>query len=94
MQGRLLMIKLVKEPTHPEIDSGGSEFDDEESKDAEDLMAVPVHVLVGYSNPQTMRVRGYLKRQPVIMLIDTGNTNNFLDKDVSKRLPILVEPCD
>jgi hypothetical protein len=61
---------------------------------SEDLMAVTVHALAGYSNPQTMKVSGYLKRQSVTVLIDTGSTNNFLDEDVAKRLSIPVEPCD
>jgi hypothetical protein len=54
-------------------------------------MTAIVYALAGYSNPQTIKVSGYLKRQPVTVLI---YTNNFLDEDIAKRLFILVEPCN
>jgi predicted aspartyl protease len=50
--------------------------------------------LPGYSNPQTMKVNGLLKRQPVTVLIDTGCTNNFLDEGIAQRLVIHVENCE
>jgi hypothetical protein len=90
----LLIIEPVEEPTHSEIDSEDFESDDGESGNSDDLMVVTVHVLTSYSNPQTMKVSRYLKRQLVTVLIDTSNTNNFLNEDVAKRLSILVEPCD
>ncbi len=51
------MIEHVEEQTHSETDSGEFEFEDEESENASDQM----QALTGYSNPQTMRVSGYLK---------------------------------
>jgi hypothetical protein len=77
------MIELVKEPTRPKIDNGEFESDNEESKNAKDLIAVSIQTLVDYSNPETMRVSRYLKRQLVTILIDTSSTNNFLEEDVA-----------
>jgi hypothetical protein len=93
-QGKLLMIEPVEVPMHSDINGGESDSDNEESETTDDLLAVTVHALAGYSNPQTMRVSGYIKRQPVTVLIDTGSTNNFLDEDVAKRLSLPVETCD
>jgi hypothetical protein len=84
----------VEKSSHSKIDSKEFESDIEDSRNAQDLMAVMVHALASYSNPQTIKVIGYLKRQPVTILINIGNTTNFLDKDIAKRLSILVEPCD
>jgi len=50
--------------------------------------------LAGYSNPQTMKVNGLLKRQQVTILIDTGSTNNFLDENIAKKLSIPMEDCE
>ena len=93
-QGKLLMIEPVEVPMHSNINSGESDSDNEESETTNDLLAVTVHALVGYSNQQTMRVSGYIKHQPVTVLIDTGSTNKFLDEDVAKRLSLSVETCD
>ncbi|RWV79264.1 hypothetical protein BHE74_00050982 [Ensete ventricosum] len=38
-----------------------------------------VHALAGYSNLQMMKDGGLLNQQPITVLIDTGNTNNFLN---------------
>jgi hypothetical protein len=90
------MIEPMEESALSEVDSGESESesDDGESENSEDLMAVTVLTLAGYSNPQTMKVSGYLKRQSVIVLTNISRTNNFLDEDVAKRLSIPMEPCD
>ncbi|GAV59560.1 RVP_2 domain-containing protein [Cephalotus follicularis] len=52
------------------------------------------HVLAGYSNPQTMRVNRFLKRQPVTVLIDIGSTNNIMDAKIAKRLAYHIEQCE
>jgi len=53
-----------------------------------------VHALAGYSNPQTMKVNGLLNRQQVIVLIDTGSTNNFLDESIANKFSITTEDCE
>jgi hypothetical protein len=57
-------------------------------------MAITVHALANYFNLQTMKVSGYLKYQPVTVLIDTGSANNFVDEDIAKRLSDPVKSCD
>ncbi|XP_077246164.1 uncharacterized protein LOC143886068 [Tasmannia lanceolata] len=46
---------------------------------------ISVHALSGSTSHQTMRIRGYIKRQPIIILIDSGSTHNFLDPGMAKR---------
>ena len=49
-----------------------------------DQLIISVHALTGYSTSQTMRVQGFIKRQSVIILIDYGSTDNFLDSKITK----------
>lgn len=78
----------------PEINSDKSKQEDNEAVRNEGEVTYIVHALAGYSNPQTMKVSGLLKRQPVTVLIDIGNTNNFLDDGIAHQLSILVECCE
>ncbi|RWW00590.1 hypothetical protein GW17_00036441 [Ensete ventricosum] len=52
-----------------------------------------VHALVGYVNPQAMKIRGFLKKQPVTILINTGSTNNFMDNKVAAQSMHQIEDC-
>ncbi|RWW78536.1 hypothetical protein BHE74_00013235 [Ensete ventricosum] len=61
---------------------------EEESQSAD----YAVHALAGYNNPHMMKVGGLLK-QPITVLIDTGNTNNFLNSKVAARLTLQIEGC-
>ena len=40
-----------------------------------------------------MRVRGFLKKLPLTILIDCGNTHNFIDPRISKQDDCFVHPC-
>ncbi|RWW43475.1 hypothetical protein BHE74_00050855, partial [Ensete ventricosum] len=50
-----------------------------------------VYALAGYSNSQMMKVGGLLKQQPITVLIDTGNTNNFLNSKVAICLALQIK---
>nr|GEY47130.1 hypothetical protein [Tanacetum cinerariifolium] len=41
---------------------------------------------------ETMRVRGYVGKQPLHILIDCGSTHNFLDVSTAKKLPCQLTP--
>ncbi|RWW51561.1 hypothetical protein BHE74_00042090 [Ensete ventricosum] len=53
-----------------------------------------VYVLADYSNPQKMKVGGLLEQQPIIVLIDMGSTNNFLNSKVTTRMALQIEGCN
>lgn len=38
-----------------------------------------------------MRLKGYISRKPVVILIDSDSTHNFLDPVVTKQTSSLVE---
>jgi hypothetical protein len=42
---------------------------------------ISIHALVGVLiKPQTLKIVGYMKKQNVIVLIDSGSTHNFVNK--------------
>jgi len=41
-----------------------------------------------------MKVNGFLKHQQVTILIDTGNTNNFIDESIAQNFSISTEDCE
>ncbi|KAJ8459415.1 hypothetical protein OPV22_032341 [Ensete ventricosum] len=92
-KGRLLMIEPAEDEdneTYEEALEPKEETMEEESQP--DNYAV--HALVGYSNPQMMKVGGLLKQQLITVLINTGSTNNFLNSKVAARLALQIEGCN
>ena len=57
------MIELLAE----QVDSEESEQEDNDNVGGKGEVTCTVHGLLGYSNPQTMKVSGLLKHQPVIV---------------------------
>ena len=53
-----------------------------------------MHILADYSNPQTMEVAETLEHQPIIVLIDTNSTSNFMDSETVDRLAHHIEDYD
>ncbi|KAF8402565.1 hypothetical protein HHK36_010651 [Tetracentron sinense] len=79
-----------------ELEQSNSEDDednniDEQSPELVDSPAISFHALMGSIAPQTMRVQGTIKREPVTMLIDSGSTHNFLNEKIAKRLGCRVQ---
>ena len=92
MKGRLLMIEPIEEEVieHPEE---SLEHEEEDAKEEPQPIEVTVYTLAGYSNPQTMKVGGLLKQQPITVLIDRGSTNNFLNSKVAVYMNLPIENC-
>lgn len=64
----------------------------EEEELIEDEPTVSIHALTGWSSPWTMRVDATIKSQPVMVLIDSGSTHNFLSDKVAQSLRLPVVP--
>jgi hypothetical protein len=48
--------------------------------------------LARISTPQTLKIEGYIKNKKVIVLIDSGNTHNFIHYKLSKALNCFIYP--
>ncbi|RWV90710.1 hypothetical protein GW17_00047065 [Ensete ventricosum] len=92
-KGRLLMIDLVENEDN-EPSKEGLKLEEEATEEEPQPTDYAVHVLAGYSNPQTMKVGGLLKQQPITILIDTGSTNNFLNSKVAAHMVLQIEVCN
>ncbi|KAJ0051454.1 hypothetical protein Pint_03499 [Pistacia integerrima] len=71
----------------------GIEDDDGDQLEPEPYEALPeisFNAITGTEHPQTIRVLGKLKNKHVTVLIDGGNTHNFIDQAiVSKNFPYI-----
>ncbi|RRT47277.1 hypothetical protein B296_00039121 [Ensete ventricosum] len=80
-QRKFLMIKSIKEEL--EAKDTDPSFEDKDTEENAEPVTSTVHALTDYVEPQPMEVEGFLKHQPETILIDTGSTNNFMDKKVA-----------
>jgi hypothetical protein len=46
---------------------------------------ISLNGLTGFSAPQTLKIIGYIKHRKVIILVDSGRTNNFIHHRISKE---------
>ncbi|KAG6484232.1 hypothetical protein ZIOFF_061027 [Zingiber officinale] len=89
-QKRILMIEPI-ENSEEEDDFYEGETQDNINEVQDDSMAISIHALEGLQTPQIMKVKGFIKKQPVMILIDSGSTNNFLDSTLARRLKQKIE---
>ncbi|RWW10098.1 hypothetical protein GW17_00026377 [Ensete ventricosum] len=87
-KGRLLLTGPLTD-VEEEVQEHEEEITDEEEQPTD----ITMHDLPGYANPQTMKVRGFLKQQSITILIDTGCTNNFMNTKVAVQMSSSIEDC-
>ncbi|RRT32871.1 hypothetical protein B296_00045565 [Ensete ventricosum] len=92
-KGRLLMIEPMEDEDNKPSEEGLKLTEEEAIEEEPQPVDYAVHASVGYSNPQTMKVGGLLKQQPIIVLIDTCSTNNFLNSKVAAHLALQIKGC-
>ena len=57
-------------------------------------MPISFNALIGTTSPRVMLVRGMLKQHPVIILIDSGSTHNFLRAQLATWFDIPIQTTD
>ncbi|XP_019451923.1 PREDICTED: uncharacterized protein LOC109354024 [Lupinus angustifolius] len=96
-----LQIHLL-EVDELEDEEVGSGRDQETVLSSSEEPHISVNALTGVANFNTMRVTGRYNKKPLDILIDSGSTHNFLDRQVAERIgcrieelqPILVTVAD
>ena len=48
--------------------------------------------ITGIHQPETLKLKGHIKNNNVIILFDIGSTHNFIDVNVAKRLNLFIYP--
>ena len=55
---------------------------------------ITLYALLGSPSPRTIRVLARIKQQEMVILIDSGNTHNFLDEEMWKALKLPLSSKD
>ncbi|KAF8414344.1 hypothetical protein HHK36_002345 [Tetracentron sinense] len=76
------------------LDDSEEDNDDEVVDLGAELVEISVQGLIGHSSPQTLRVNGCIKRQPVVILIDSGSTHNFVDPKTAKQISCRMQASE
>ncbi|KAJ9562551.1 hypothetical protein OSB04_007711 [Centaurea solstitialis] len=78
----------------PENNEEGEEAFDGEERDTtrEEDVSFSIHAMLGTAGLQTIQINGHVKKQPVLMLVDSGSTNNFVDLSFAKKLGLRLTP--
>lgn len=91
-KARELRLLLASDDT--ELDNGDVESDDQEvtykEEHVAELAELSLNTVVGFSDPGTMKVRGRVEQDEVIIFIDCGATHNFISHRVVERLKIPI----
>lgn len=66
----------------PPLEEPEATKEDNQQDMASDEPMISLHALAGISSPQTLKIRGFLKHRPVIVLIDSGSTHNFIHQKI------------
>ena len=81
----------IEGPSEKEEDEPISEEDRESGEESHDSQPIiSCHALSSFSAPQTLKVVGFLKKQKVIVLIDSSSTHNFINKKLATLLNCFI----
>eukprot|EP00253_Pinus_taeda_P013939 PITA_13939 len=64
--------------------------EDNQKEIVSDDPVILLNALAGISSPQTLKIRGFLKHRPVIVLIDSGSTHNFIHQKIAEATHCFV----
>eukprot|EP00253_Pinus_taeda_P031725 PITA_31725 len=64
--------------------------EDKQKDNVPDEPVISLHAVTGISSPQTLKIRGFIKHHPVLVLIDNGSTHNFIHQKVVEAVHYFV----
>lgn len=79
---QLLLLDVLADRS---VDMEVTDCDDQEDQHVE-IIACAVYGISAPQNIQTMKVTGLIKNCPVIVLLDSGSSHNFISLSVAKKL--------
>ena len=53
---------------------------------------VSIEIMIGLNQPQTLKLRGHIRNNNVIVLVYTRSTHTCIDINVARRLKLFVYP--
>ncbi|KAF8413581.1 hypothetical protein HHK36_001572 [Tetracentron sinense] len=76
----------------PEDDERDTNEDTHVEAKLEDQPEISLHALAGAPSPQMMRLKGSIQKLPVVVLINSRSTHNFLDPMIAKKNELNILP--
>eukprot|EP00253_Pinus_taeda_P027959 PITA_27959 len=70
----------------PPLEEPEAVEEDNQKDNVPDEPVISLHALAGISSPQTLKIRGFIKHRPVVVLIDSGSTHNFIRQKVGEAV--------
>eukprot|EP00253_Pinus_taeda_P018518 PITA_18518 len=90
---KLFYIDCEEEEENEQERSKEEDILQEQSLDEELVNpTISCNALVGITTPQTIKIEGQIKKKKVIVLIDSGSTQNFIHCKVAKELNCFIYP--
>ncbi|XP_048627868.1 uncharacterized protein LOC125596911 [Brassica napus] len=84
-----LSVLLVNENgTEIELPEEMTEMRDSEEEEFTEVAELSVNSVVGLSSPHTIKLKGRVAGEEVVVLIDSGATHNFISEELVKKLSI------
>eukprot|EP00253_Pinus_taeda_P025585 PITA_25585 len=74
----------------PPLEEPEAVEEDNQKDNVPDEPVISLHALAGISSPQTLKIRGFIKHRPVVVLIDSGSTHNFIHQKVAEAVHCFV----
>jgi len=85
---KLFLLELTDEPPpHPDKPAGPVEEDPGDFF-LDEFPEISLNAITGTPHPKTMRLVGFLNLHPIVILIDSGSTHNFIHTTVAATLGI------
>eukprot|EP00253_Pinus_taeda_P015452 PITA_15452 len=90
---KLFYINCEEEEEKEQEMSKEEDILQEQSLDKEEInLTISCNALAGITTPQTIKIEGKIKKKNVIVLIDSGSTNNFIHCKIAKELNCFLYP--
>eukprot|EP00253_Pinus_taeda_P016779 PITA_16779 len=74
----------------PPLKEPEEEEEDNQQNNVPEEPVISLHALARISSPQTLKIRGFIKHCPVVVLIDSGCTHNFIHQRVAEVVHCFV----
>ena len=74
----------------PPLEEPEEEEEDNQQDNVPKEPAISLHALAGISSPETHKIRGFIKLRPLVVLIDSGSTHNFIHQRVAEVVHCFV----
>eukprot|EP00253_Pinus_taeda_P030509 PITA_30509 len=74
----------------PPLEEPEAVEEDNQKDNVPDEPVISLHALAGISSPQTLKIRGFIKHRPVVVLIDSGSIHNFIHQKVAEAVHCFV----